>query len=106
VTLSDRSGYYLSWLGWAYGIAGEREKAERILEELSVRSPGEPTQPILLMQIHSGLGNIDAAFEALEKAIAEGDPAAAFIGFPTMDPLRKDPRFKRVRERLGIPSEN
>jgi TolB-like protein/Tfp pilus assembly protein PilF len=106
VTLSDRSGYYLSWLGWAYGIAGEREKAERILEELSVRSPGESTQPILLMQIHSGLGNIDAAFEALDKAIAEGDPAASFIGFPTMDPLRKDPRWEGVRERLGIPGGN
>ena len=102
-TLSDRSAYYLSWLGWAYGIAGEREKAERILEELSARSPGESTQPILLMQVHSGLGNIDAAFEWLDKAIAEGDPAASFIGFPTMDPLREDQRWDGICTRLGIP---
>ncbi len=106
VTLSDRGAYYLSWLGWAYGIAGQREKAEKILEELLARSPGECTQPISLMQVHSGLGNIDAAFEWLDKAIAEGDPAAAFIGMPTMDPLREDPRFEGVLGRLGIPSGN
>ena len=103
VTLSGRGAYYLSWLGWAYGIAGQREKAERILEELLARSPGECTQPVSLMQVHSGLGNIDAAFEWLDKAITEGDPAAAFIGLPAMDPLREDPRFEGVCKRLGIP---
>jgi len=101
-----RRGYYLSWLGWAYGIAGQREKAEKILEELSARSPGECTQPISLMQVYSGLGDIDAAFEWLHKAIAEGDPAAAFIGFPAMDPLREDPRWEGVLGRLGIPGGN
>jgi tetratricopeptide (TPR) repeat protein len=106
VKLSDRGAYYLSWLGWAYGIAGQREKAEKILEELLARSPGECTQPISLVQVHSGLGNIDAAFEWLDKAIAEGDPAAAFIGMPTMDPLREDPRWEGVRKRLGISGYN
>jgi tetratricopeptide (TPR) repeat protein len=103
VTLTDRGAYYLSWLGWAYGVAGQRDKAERILEELAARSPAEYTQPISLMQVHSGLGDIDAAFECLDKAAAEGDPAAAFIGFPTMDPLREDPRFNGIRKRLRIP---
>jgi len=102
VTLTDRGAYYLSWLGWAYGIAGQRDKAERILEELSARSPGDYTQPISLMQVHSGLGDIDAAFECLDQAAAEGDPAAAFIGLPTMDPLREDPRFDGIRKRLGL----
>lgn len=102
VTLSDRGSYYLSWLGWAYGIAGQRENAEMILEELLAKSPGECTQPITLMQVHSGLGNIDAAFEWLEKSVAEGDPAASFIGLPSMDPLREDPRFDAIRKRLGI----
>jgi len=103
VTLSDRGAYYLSWLGWAYGIAGQRDKAEKILEELSARFPDECTQSISLMQVHSGLGNIDAAFEWLDKAITEGDPAAAFVGLPSMDPLREDPRFAGVRARLRLP---
>jgi TolB-like protein/Flp pilus assembly protein TadD len=102
VTLTDRGAYYLSWLGWAYGIAGQREKAERILEELSARSPGGDTQPISLTQVYSGLGNIDAAFEWLEKSVSQGDPAAAFIGLPAMDPLREDPRFDDIRKRLGL----
>ena len=103
VMLSNRGSYYLGWLGWAYGIAGERGKAEKILEELSGRFPGEHTQALSLMPVYSGLGDIDAAFEWLDKAIAEGDPAAAFIDMPTMDPLREDPRFAGIRERLNLP---
>jgi serine/threonine protein kinase/Tfp pilus assembly protein PilF len=103
VMLSDRGAYYLSWLGWAYGIAGQREKAEKILEELSATTSGEDVQPIAFVQIHSGLGNIDLAFEWLERAAAEGDPAVTFVGVPAMDPLRDDPRFESVRKRLGIP---
>ncbi len=102
-TLSGRGSYYLSWLGWAYGVAGRKPEAEKILAELTAGYPGQDIQPIMLMQVSSGLGDLDSAFAWLEESVAHGDPAAGFIGFPPMDNLREDPRFGRIREALGIP---
>jgi serine/threonine protein kinase/tetratricopeptide (TPR) repeat protein len=102
VTLSGRGSYYLSWLGWAYGVAGRKPEAEKVLAELTAGYPDQDIQPIVLMQVSSGLGDLDSAFAWLEKSVAHGDPAAGFIGFPPMDPLREDPRFERIREALGI----
>jgi serine/threonine-protein kinase len=104
VKLTNRGAYYLSWLGWVCGVAGEREQAEKILAELMAGTPGNDVQPFTLVQVHSGLGNLDEAFELLEKSAAQHDPAASFVGFPSMDPLRADPRFGRIREALGFPS--
>ncbi len=102
VTLSGRGAYYLSWLGWAYGVAGRKPEAEKILEELMVGFSNQDVQPFFLMQVHSGLGDLDSAFEWLEKSVAQGDPAASFIGFPPMDSLREDPRFDHTRKSLGL----
>jgi TolB-like protein/Tfp pilus assembly protein PilF len=102
VTLSDRGSYYLSWLGWAYGIAGRRTEAERILDELAEGFSTGSVQPFFLMQIYSGLGDMDSALEFLEQSAVQGDPAASFIGFPSMDPLREDPRFDGILRRLGL----
>jgi len=102
VTLSGRGSYYLSWLGWAYGVAGRKPEAERILDELTAGFSNEDVQPLLLVQIFSGLGDLDSAFKWLEKSVAQGDPAASFIGFPPMDPLREDPRFEGIRKSLGL----
>ncbi len=102
LTLSGRGSYYLSWLGWAYGIAGRKPEAEKIREELAAGYPGQDIQPLMLMQVCSGLGDLDSAFAWLEKSVAQGDPAAGFIGFPPMDRLREDPRFDGIRESLGI----
>jgi serine/threonine-protein kinase len=103
VTLSGRGSYYLSWLGWAYGVAGRKPEAETILAELTAGYPDRDIQPAMLMQVSSGLGDLDSAFAWLEKSVAHGDPAAGFIGFTPMDPLREDPRFGGIREALGIP---
>jgi serine/threonine protein kinase/tetratricopeptide (TPR) repeat protein len=103
VTLSGRGAYYLSWLGWAYGVAGRGPEAETILAELTAGHPGQELQPVMLMQVSSGLGDLDSAFAWLEKSVAQGDPAAGFIGFTPMDPLRDDPRFGGVRKALSIP---
>jgi len=103
IALSGGSSYYLSWLGWAYGNAGRRPEAEKILEQLTAGYPDDGIQPLMLMQVSSGLGDLDSAFAWLEKSVAQGDPAAGFMGFCPMDPLREDPRFDRIRESLGIP---
>jgi TolB-like protein/Tfp pilus assembly protein PilF len=103
-TLSGRGFYYLSWLGWAYGIAGRKTEAEKILDELTTGFSTEDIQPVFLMYVHSGLGDLDSAFERLQESVIQHDPAASFIGFPPFDPLREDSRFHGILERLGVPA--
>ena len=75
------------------GVAQFREpqfpEAERILDELMVGFSNEEIQPIFLTWVCSGLGDLDSAFEWLEKSVLRVDPAASFIGFPPMDTLRE-----------------
>ena len=50
-----------------------------------------------------GLGDLDRAFEWLERAYAERDMAMVHLDTdPYFDPLRADPRFADLRSRMGL----
>ena len=100
--LTERAGFYLGWLGWAYGIAGQRDRAQQIAEELVSRPEGEYIRPLNLVQIYSGLGEIDEAFVWIDRALEVRDPLLFFIALPYNTPLRKDPRFDGIRKHLGL----
>lgn len=90
------------YLGMAYARAGEREKAQAILEELEKSkeyiSPGE--LPILYV----ALGERDKAFAVLEKAYAAHDLQLQHLNSELgFDPLRDDPRFHDLLRRVGLP---
>lgn len=80
--------------------------------ELDVRSPelrmGSTSirlqeQPYHAAMAHVGLGEIDAAFAALERATVDADPALAAVAVePRVAPLRTDPRYARLVELLGL----
>jgi serine/threonine-protein kinase len=101
--ISGRSSYYLGWLGWAYGLAGRRADAEQILEELTSKPEGVYIPPMGVVQVHLGLGHVEEAFKWLDKAVTAGDPPTALLTLPFMDPLRDNPRFQQIRDRVGIP---
>ncbi len=100
--ISERSSFYLGWLGWVYGIAGRREEAEQILEELMSKPDGAYIRPMGIVQVQVGLGQIEAAFVWLDRAVTVGDPLTAQLFLPYLDPLRDDPRFQQIRERVGL----
>jgi hypothetical protein len=93
----------LGWLGWAHAIAGHCDRAKQIIDELQTKAEGGYVRPLGLVQIYSGLGDVDTAFGWLQKALAVGDPFAYLLNMPYMDPLRDDARFVGVRRRVGIP---
>ena len=58
-----------------------------------------------IAQVHAWRGETDEAFEWLERAYAIHDTGLIRLGYdPAMDPLRKDPRFRDLLERVGLPT--
>jgi len=50
-----------------------------------------------------GLGDTEAAFRWLERAVAEVDPWIAALNVePAFAPLRGDPRFVQIARRIGF----
>jgi hypothetical protein len=52
-----------------------------------------------------GIGDHESTIKYLEQALIDGDPTMVLIGsFHEYNPLRKDPRFIRIIEQLGVPN--
>ncbi len=49
------------------------------------------------------LGECDAAFELLEQGVRSRSAYMPFVGEPTCDALRQDPRFGHLLAKLGLP---
>jgi len=92
-------------LAFAYAVSGDRAAAKRLLEELRVRSAREYVPPFAFAVAYAGLGDVTRGIEWLHRGIDERDiflPENFFD--PLLDPLRGDPRFTRVVQRMGLPS--
>jgi TolB-like protein/tRNA A-37 threonylcarbamoyl transferase component Bud32 len=104
VEISHRRSHFLGFLGWALAAAGRTEEARTILEELGTR-PAEARAVLPEAWLLGALGQIDEAFELLERAQEELHPFLCFTGLPGLDPFRADPRFAALLEELGLPVE-
>lgn len=103
VAQSQRRAVEVGFLGHAYAVAGRRADALRIIDELETRRASGNATSMAIAFVHIGLGNIDQAFRAIEQArragdmwLTENNPDLIF------DPLREDPRWDRLRKRMGI----
>lgn len=83
---------------------GDADAARRVLASLEQRFADTAAYEIAIG--HAWLGNADAAFDWLDRAIAVGDGGVLYLGFdPLVAPLRGEPRFgevlRRIRFRAG-----
>jgi TolB-like protein/Flp pilus assembly protein TadD len=91
-------------LGFAYAVSGKRDEARRILARMEkLHEQGiVPSGSVAIL--HGALGESDEAFAWLEKAYEERDPQLTYIkAGRRFEPLRKDPRFKQLVRRVGLP---
>jgi eukaryotic-like serine/threonine-protein kinase len=90
-------------LAYAYAAAGDRPKATAVLRELETRSRREYVPPWDMAVAHLGLGDFDGTFAWLDSAYTARDPLVTLaLSDPIWDPVRGDPRFARLRVRMGL----
>jgi TolB-like protein len=92
----------LGGLGHAYASAGMEVEAERVAGEMAELAREVYVGPSLRAFIYAALGDRDRAFEWLDRAVDERDVLLVRVDFPFFDPLRTDPRFAALLERMGI----
>jgi tetratricopeptide (TPR) repeat protein len=93
----------LSLLGHLYAVTGQQEQARGILSRLRELSRNQYVPSLYVALIYIGLGDKEQAFAWLDKAYEERCDFLVYLPTdPMADPLRTDPRFKALLERLGL----
>jgi TolB-like protein/Tfp pilus assembly protein PilF len=97
--------FVTAFLGYAYGAAGDRDKATATFDRLKEVSPGGRVVPFNLAVVHLGLGDHARALDYLEQALAADSQMMPWLGRDAIfDPLRSEPRFKALLKRLNFQS--
>lgn len=103
VELTAGSVVSLSYLGFAYGLAGMKDEAFKILERLDGLSKDRYVGSLWRGVVWLGLGEKNKALENLEKAYAEREGAMAFLKVqPILDSLRSEPRFQALLKKMNL----
>ena len=92
----------LGVLGRAHGLSGNKMEAEKILEQLKKLSQERVVSAYSFALVSLGLGDKGEALRWLEQSYQ--DRAGFDVGFirvdPLLDPLRGDPRFEALAEKI------
>ena len=97
----------LDWMRWAAAAVilhrlGRVEEAEASLAQLSKEEEQE-FATIQRADTYAQWGDTELAFRNLDLAIKYGDPGLAqLLVDPFLDPIRDDPRFVEMMEKLGF----
>ena len=104
VTLSPGFIEHYWMLGHAYAVAGKTAEARKILDDLHGLAKKRYVLPFAFAVIHIGLGENDEALEWLERAYQDRNAWMVFLQVaPWLDPLRSDPRFQDLLQRMNYP---
>jgi len=90
-------------LAHAYAIAGQKDKAHKVLEDLEGQAKKENISGYQFAVIYAGLGEQEKALAELEKAFKERSTLLGYIRMdPRLDPIRSDRRFIDLQRRIGL----
>jgi DNA-binding winged helix-turn-helix (wHTH) protein/TolB-like protein/Tfp pilus assembly protein PilF len=104
IPLSGDSPDEPAMLAYAYALSGKRQEAQQIIDELKTRAKRNYISPTIIAVIYGALGDNERAFEWLEKAYEAHDFLLVFLkAEPMFDPLRSDPRYNELQQRVKLP---
>jgi tetratricopeptide (TPR) repeat protein len=106
-SLVDGSTDVEGYLGLTFALSGDRRKAEAVLGDLMSHSAERYVSPYHIATISLALGDQEGAFRWLHKTVDEhGRHAAALRLDPVLAPIRGDPRFQTLVQRVGARYQN
>jgi serine/threonine-protein kinase len=99
----DAPPFVTAYLGFAYGLAGDRSSALAELAALRKMSADGSVLPFNLALVKLGLGERAGALDGLEQAYAANSQLMPWIGYDTIfDALRSEPRFIALLKKVNL----
>ncbi len=96
--------YMLSGLAHVYARAGRRKEARKTIARLKELSQSVRISPIYWAIAYVAIGDDDETMKWMERAYEERESWMLYLNIdPRFDPLRSDPRFRSLIERVGLP---
>ncbi len=103
VSLMHGSPGAVELLAAAYGYAGRRPEALRLIDELKQRRQKSYVPAGAFINPYLGLRDYNEAFAGLERAYSEQSNILQFLKVhPFFHPIRGDPRFQDLVRRVGL----
>jgi len=103
IGLSTELAYSRAGLAHVAATAGRSTEARSILDALYAQAKERYVSPVAFATVHLGLGEIDHAFTWIERAYEERRGWLCYLKVePLLDPLRADPRFDRLLEKMRL----
>jgi serine/threonine protein kinase/Tfp pilus assembly protein PilF len=104
VKLGNEEPPFVGALGLYCGRSGNTKRANEILDSLLDRSRRQSISPFWIAVVYLGLGQIDKVFKCFDKALKKHDSNLLYLFAPPFDPIRDDPRFIALRNKMGFKS--
>jgi serine/threonine-protein kinase len=94
----------LAYVGCLYGIVGDREQAQRVLDELQTLSTKQYVHRYCFAIVWAGLGELDRTFELLEQSYERREGVLLFLKHVArqIPQLGTDPRLADLLKRIGL----
>ena len=94
--------YALGMLGQAYARNGQKDEAQKVLEELNEQAKSRYVPPYAVALVYLGLGQKERALDELERAYQRGETNYLFRVKvdPILDDLRGNLRFEALAEKI------
>jgi tetratricopeptide (TPR) repeat protein len=110
VKLSDNNPMMVGRLGRILAMAGRREEAQAILDNMLEQSkPGQAgggrvyVSPYYIAIIYLKLGRVDPAFEWFDRAYEIRDDMIIHLkADPDFDEIKSDPRYKALLQKMNL----
>lgn len=100
---AGNGAYALGHLGNVEARAGQTEAAQRIIRQLETDVRQQNVGRYEIALVYAGLGEKNQAFDWLEAAYRAHDVGLVYLKVdPCLDPLRSDPRFTDLLQRVGL----
>jgi serine/threonine-protein kinase len=98
------SGFLTGSIAGVYCRAGKPAEARKILAQLRTQAKEGYVSPLQQAIIHFALGEKDEGFRLLNISSDNRDLNLQYEGTdPAFDPVRRDPHFVALRQKLGLP---